>query len=54
MRAKHPNITAINGTIPFNITSIGESAIREATNRLIPSGGVINPIAKLVTMIKPK
>lgn len=51
---KHKSITAMNGIIPFNITSIGESAIREATKRLIPSGGVIKPIAKLVTMIKPK
>ena len=51
---KHVSITAMNGMIPFKMTSIGESAIREATKRLIPSGGVINPMAKLVTMIKPK
>lgn len=44
----------INGIIPFKITSIGEFDILEATKRLIPSGGVIKPIAKLVTIIKPK
>lgn len=54
IRVKQNNITKMNGTIPFKMTSIGESAIREATKRLIPSGGVINPMAKLVTMIKPK
>ena len=51
---KQHNITRINGTIPFRITSIGESEILEATKRLIPSGGVIKPIAKFTTMIKPK
>ena len=54
MSIKHTNITIINGTIPFKITSIGESEILEATKRLIPSGGVIKPIAKFTTMIKPK
>ena len=54
MSAKHPNMHAMKGRIPFKITSIFESAIREATKRLIPKGGVIKPMAKLQTMIKPK
>ena len=42
------------GTIHFKITSIGEFDILEATNKLMPSGGVVKPIAKLTTMIRPK
>ena len=43
-----------NGTIPFKITSIGEFDILEATNKLMPSGGVVKPIARFTTIIKPK
>ena len=51
---KSMSMMIMNATIPFKITSIGESEIREATKRLIPKGGVMKPIAKLVTMIRPK
>lgn len=43
-----------NGIIAFANDSIDNPEIPDATNRLTPSGGVINPIAKLTTIIIPK
>ena len=43
-----------NGMIPLMTTSNVVSPTREATNKFTPSGGVIKPIAKLVTMMIPK
>lgn len=44
----------MKGVIPFKITSIGEFDILDATNRFIPKGGVVKPIAKFTTIIIPK
>ena len=44
----------INGNAFFAIFITGTSVKELATNKLIPIGGVTNPIAKLTTIIIPK
>ena len=51
---KHPTIIKINGIMPFNTTSSLQLPTRAATNKAMPNGGVIKPIARFVTIIKPK
>ena len=43
-----------NGTVAFAIVIIGNPDTPEPTNKFTPRGGVINPIARLTTMIIPK
>jgi hypothetical protein len=47
-------ITAQKGTKDFNIFDIGKFAIPDDTNRVIPTGGVLIPIARFVTVMRPK
>ena len=51
---RQSNIVAINIGISFNTTSSLVFPTRDATKRLMPNGGVKNPIARLTTIIRPK
>lgn len=47
-------ITAQNGIKDLKIFDIGKFAMLDDTNRVIPTGGVDKPIARFVTVIRPK
>src|SRR5699024_6349748 len=47
-------ITNIIGIIALIILSNGTAPIVDATNKLTPSGGVTNPIARFITSMIPK
>ncbi|MDD4569101.1 MAG: hypothetical protein PHE70_03105 [Tepidanaerobacteraceae bacterium] len=47
-------IAIINRIIPLKTTSSDVLPTRAATNRLMPRGGVIKPMARATTMIIPK
>jgi len=50
-----PNKNAImKGTASFAILLIGKPEILEATNKLIATGGVTIPIARLIVITTPK
>ena len=52
--SRHTIIAMMKRIIPWHTTSSFTSPIRAATNKLIPNGGVMNPIARFTTMIIPK
>ena len=54
MIIKVVSIATKNGIIALEIASIERPEIPDPTNKLTPNGGVMNPIAKLTTMIIPK
>ena len=51
---KSTTITRINFIIPEHTVSRSLRPTLDATNRLIPRGGVMNPIARLTTITMPK
>ena len=47
-------MTTMNLIMPLVTVSSGSRPTLAATNRLIPRGGVMNPIARFTTMMTPK
>ena len=54
IRSRSTIMIMINLTIPETTVSRLLRPTRAATNKLIPRGGVMNPIARLTTMMIPK
>lgn len=54
MNSKVNNIAIKKGNTDFDNASIDTPEIPDATNKFTPTGGVMNPIAKLTTIKIPK